>query len=118
MDQPNERATSPTNTYLFLSYQISPPAIMALTSNENRLIFAFQALNRGPKISLRAAAKINDVPQTTLQCRHNNIPSRCNSTPNLQKLSDLEESTIIQYILDLDARSFPPHLCGVQDMAN
>ncbi|KID98255.1 transposase, partial [Metarhizium majus ARSEF 297] len=38
--------------------------------------------------------------------------------PNSRKLTDLEESTIIQYILDLDSRSFPPRLCGVRDMAN
>lgn len=91
---------------------------MASTSNENRVILALQALNRDPKLSARAAAKIYNVPRTTIQRRRDNIPSRRDSTPNLRKLSDLEESTIIQYILDLDARSFPPRLCGVQDMAN
>ncbi|OAQ58122.1 restless-like transposase [Pochonia chlamydosporia 170] len=34
------------------------------------------------------------------------------------RIWDLEESTIIQYVLDLDSRSFPPRLCGVRDMAN
>lgn len=38
--------------------------------------------------------------------------------PNLRKLTDLEESTIVEYILDLDTRLFPPRLCGVEDMAN
>jgi hypothetical protein len=33
-------------------------------------------------------------------------------------LTDLEESVILQYILDLDSRSFPPRLSGVEDMAN
>jgi hypothetical protein len=33
-------------------------------------------------------------------------------------LTDLEEEAIVQYILELCARSFPPRLCGVEDMAN
>jgi hypothetical protein len=37
---------------------------------------------------------------------------------NLRKLSDLEEQTIVQYILNLDMRGFSPRLCGVEDMAN
>ncbi|KAL0936919.1 transposase [Colletotrichum truncatum] len=38
--------------------------------------------------------------------------------PNSQNLSDLEEKTIVEYILDLDARSFPPRLSSVEEMAN
>ncbi|KAL0935759.1 transposase [Colletotrichum truncatum] len=38
--------------------------------------------------------------------------------PNSRNLSDLEEKTIVEYILDLDARSFPPRLSGVEEMAN
>jgi hypothetical protein len=33
-------------------------------------------------------------------------------------LTDLEESVIVQYILNLDSRGFPPRLSGVEDMAN
>jgi hypothetical protein len=33
-------------------------------------------------------------------------------------LTDLEEETIVRYILDLDWRSFPPRLRDVEDMAN
>ncbi|KAL0940553.1 transposase [Colletotrichum truncatum] len=38
--------------------------------------------------------------------------------PNSRNLLDLEEKTIVEYILDLDARSFPPRLSGVEEMAN
>ncbi|KAL0929782.1 transposase [Colletotrichum truncatum] len=38
--------------------------------------------------------------------------------PNSRNLSDLEEKTVVEYILDLDARSFPPRLSGVEEMAN
>jgi hypothetical protein len=37
---------------------------------------------------------------------------------NSRKLSDLEEHTIVQYILDLDSQGFSPRLRGVEDMAN
>jgi hypothetical protein len=33
-------------------------------------------------------------------------------------LTDLEESVIVQYILELDSKGFPPRLSGVEDMAN
>ncbi|KAH8656351.1 hypothetical protein BGZ61DRAFT_570690 [Ilyonectria robusta] len=52
--------------------------------------------------------------------------------PNSRRLTELEEKTIIEYwentqfftlifdkyVLDLDARSFPPPLCDIEDMAN
>ena len=34
------------------------------------------------------------------------------------KLTETEESMIIQHILDLDARGFPPQLAAVKDMAD
>ena len=37
---------------------------------------------------------------------------------NSRKLTDLEESTLVQYILDLAAKGFPPRLPVVGDMAN
>ena len=46
------------------------------------------------------------------------ITARRDIMPNSRKLTNLEESTIVEYILDLDSRSFPPRLSGVQDMAN
>jgi hypothetical protein len=38
--------------------------------------------------------------------------------PNSRKLTDLEEQTIIQYILDLDSPGFPPRIISVEEMAN
>jgi hypothetical protein len=33
-------------------------------------------------------------------------------------LTDLEEGVIVEYILNLDSKGFPPRLCVVEDMAN
>jgi hypothetical protein len=46
------------------------------------------------------------------------MQSRRDSTPNSQNLTELEESTLIQYILDLDSQGFSPRLSYVEDMAN
>ncbi|KAF4453469.1 hypothetical protein F53441_3879, partial [Fusarium austroafricanum] len=40
------------------------------------------------------------------------------SIPKSRKLSDLEEQIIVQFILDLDSRGFPPRLRCVEEMAN
>jgi hypothetical protein len=53
-----------------------------------------------------------------LSRRRRGQQSRRDIPANSRKLTDLEESVIIQYILDLDAKGFPPRLSGVEDMAN
>ncbi len=37
---------------------------------------------------------------------------------NSRKLSDLEESVLVQHILDLGTKGFPPRMSIVEDMAN
>ena len=91
---------------------------MESRSNEGQLLLAVQAMNQKPELSIRATAKIYGVSRNTLKRRLNHTMSRQDTTPKSRKLTDLEESTIIQYVLDLDARSFPPRLRGVEDMAN
>ena len=43
---------------------------------------------------------------------------RPETKPNCYKLNDLEEETLVRYILDLDIRGFVPRLASVEDMAN
>ena len=38
--------------------------------------------------------------------------------PAVQLLTEIEEEVIVQYILDLDTRGFPPRVEEVDDMAN
>ena len=64
------------------------------------------------------AAQIYKVPQSTLYYRINGRTSRDDSCNGRQKLTNSEEDVIIQYILDLDKRGFPPRIPGVEDMAN
>ena len=91
---------------------------MELNSNESRVILALQALKNDPRFTLRRAATTYSVPLTTLYDRYHGRQSRRDIQPNCRKLTDLEESVIVRYILDLDSKGFPPRLCGVEDMAN
>jgi hypothetical protein len=58
------------------------------------------------------------VPRTTLRNRYLGIPLRYDTKPNSRKLTNLEESVIVRYILDLDSRSFPPRIRCVKDIVN
>ena len=91
---------------------------MATLSKESQLFLAVQAIKNTPNLSVRAAAKIYSVPRSTLGTRLQGTTPRRDTMSKSQKLTKLEESTIVQHILDLDSRSFPPRLSGVEDMAN
>ena len=91
---------------------------MEIQTQEARILLAIEAIRSSKKISRRSAAKIYQVPYTTLSERIAGITSRNETRPNCLKLSKLEEEVIIRYILDLDSRGFAPRLAGVEDMAN
>ena len=67
---------------------------------------------------MKAAARIYNVSETTLRARKQGRSSRRDIPANLRKLTNSEESAIIQYIIDLDSRAFPPNLSAVRDLAN
>jgi hypothetical protein len=91
---------------------------MSQLNKEANILLALQALQNDPKLSLRRAAKIYKVSLTTLWRRQQGILSQRDTIPKSRKLSDLEEQIIVQFILDLDSRGFPPRLRGVEEMAN
>ena len=91
---------------------------MSSTSKESRVILALQALQNDENLSILAAAKIYNVNRMTLTRRRAGKPARHNTTPKSRRLTDSEEKAIVQYIIELDTRSFPPRLRGVEDMAN
>jgi hypothetical protein len=75
---------------------------MPQSINKANIILALQAYQNDLRLSLRRAAKIYKVRYSNLLNRYNGIPTRCDIIPNSRKLSDLEEQTLIQFILDLD----------------
>lgn len=91
---------------------------MEIQTQEARIILAIEAIRTSKKLSQRAAAKIYKVPRATLADRMAGRTYRSDSKANCYKLTDLEEESILQYILDLDSRGFAPRLASVEDMAN
>ena len=91
---------------------------MPSTSKEARVILALEAIKSNPKIGIRAAAKLYNVPASTLYRRRGGQPARRDIPANSRNLTDLEEKTIVQYVVELYTRAFSPRLCGVEDMAN
>ena len=91
---------------------------MPSTSNEAKITLALQALQNDEKLSVRAAAEIYGVARKTLGRRRAGKPARRDTTPKSRRLTYSEEEAIVRYVLELVTRSFPPRLCGVEDMAN
>ena len=91
---------------------------MSSASKEARVILALQALQNDTKLSLRAAAKLYNVPVSTLGHRRTGRAVRRDLPANLRKLTNLKEETIVQYVIELYERAFPPQLSSVEDMAN
>jgi hypothetical protein len=91
---------------------------MSNSSTEARMLLALQALLNSPKLSVRRAADAYEVPRNTLRRRQNGIQSRRDTTQKSRRLSNLEEEIIVQFILDLDSRGFPPRHSFIEEMAN
>ncbi|RAQ98726.1 plasma membrane calcium-transporting atpase 2 [Stemphylium lycopersici] len=63
-------------------------------------------------------AKAYDVPKSTLQTRLRGIQPRSETLSANRKLLPIEEQSLVQWILDLDRRGFPPHIIDVRRMAD
>jgi hypothetical protein len=74
---------------------------------EGCMLFAICALKTGSISSIGEAAKIYNVHRTTLTHRLRGRPARVNTRANYHKLTDLEEQTFVEWVLDMDSRSFP-----------
>jgi hypothetical protein len=91
---------------------------MGSPSKEARVLLALAAIQNNKKLSVLAAAKLYNVPETTLRRRRAGGHARRDLPANSRNLTDLEEQTIVQYVVELYTRAFPPRLRGVEDMAN
>lgn len=91
---------------------------MDSNQKEAKLILAIQAIKGDPQLSIRRAATIYRVPRSTLATRIHGVQSRRDISHPRQKLTKLEEDTIVRRVIDLDSEAFPPRLSAVEDMAN
>ena len=85
---------------------------------EGRIDIALEAYTSRQFKTLRRAAAAFNVRHQRLSDRLHGIANRRQTRPGIQKLTLIEEQTIVQFILNLDSRGFAPRLCEVADMAN
>ncbi len=88
------------------------------TQKEAQILLATQAFQQDSSQSVRSLARIYNIPEATLRHRLHGRATRLDQSINSRKLTDLEESVLVQEILNLQARGFPPRLSVVGDMAD
>ena len=88
-----------------------------MASNEAQIVMAMHAYQQNQFRSLRATALAFNVPAKTLARRIKGTPSRIDSTPPNRKLTSTEETTLVEWILDMDTRGMPPNQVYIRQMA-
>ncbi|RYN49874.1 hypothetical protein AA0114_g6412 [Alternaria tenuissima] len=71
-----------------------------------------------PCQSIRALARAYDVPESTLRTRLRGVYPRSEIVSVNRKLLTTEEQSLVQWILDLNRRGFPPYIIDVRRMAD
>jgi hypothetical protein len=90
----------------------------SVIKSESRIQLTLQAFKNGQFKSIRAAATAYDVSYRTLTYRINGRKSRADISVNCQKLSDLEETSLKKWILNIDERGLPPTHAIIHKMAD
>ena len=88
------------------------------TEQEGRVLLAIEAIQTKQITSIREAARRFDVPLTTLQRRLAGHTNRSETRANGHKLSQIEEESLIRWVVSMDTRGAPPRQSHVRDMAN
>jgi hypothetical protein len=91
---------------------------MQIQTNEARIILVIKVVRLSRKISIRVAAKLYNIPKSTLFNKMAGRTPRSEIKANYYKLTEIKEEVIVRYILDLDLRGFAPRLTNVEDIAN
>jgi hypothetical protein len=94
------------------------PHSLESTHREGRIELAIKAIRSSQIDSLRKAARIYDIPLSTLSYRLCGRVARVDCQPNSQKLTNTKESVLIQQILAMDQRGTAPTAAIVREMAN
>lgn len=85
---------------------------------EGRILLAIDALKNKKIKSIRAAARIFDVPMTTLYGRMKGHPEVFTTYNNKFKMTQIEEESLVQWIMSMGKRGMPPRPSHVEAMAN
>ena len=89
-----------------------------LANQEGKILLALSDIESGRIESLRAAARLYEIPRSTLQARVCGRISREDRRPSGHKLTQLEEDSLAEWILSMDSRGAAPRPSTVREMAN
>jgi hypothetical protein len=85
---------------------------------EGRILLAISTLKKKEISSVREAARVYHVPETTLRRRLKGATCRLEKRANSHKMTQNEEESLIQWILSMDRRGAAPRPSHVREMAN
>ena len=88
-----------------------------LVEQEGRLQLALQALNRDQIRSIKEAARVFNVPYTTLYDRSKGHQFKLELRNHKHRLSLLQEETLVGWIVSMDIHGAPPRQSQVREMA-
>jgi hypothetical protein len=89
-----------------------------MDTREESIQAAIRDLNSGVFHSQRAAAKAYNIPQATFSKRVRGTQNSQTSHVYQQRLTPEQEEFLVQWILEEDARAFPPSHARAREMAN
>lgn len=89
-----------------------------LLQKEGRISLAVASFRQNPTQAKRALAAAYDVPESTLRTRLRGVRPKREIRSSNRKLLPSEEQALVQWILDLDRRGFPPLVIDVRRMAD
>ena len=85
---------------------------------EDSVLLAIQTIKKQEIASIQEAANQFNVPHTTLRRRLAGCTNRHESRANNHELTQIEEESLLKWILSMDSRGAAPLPAIVQDMAN
>lgn len=85
---------------------------------EGRVLLAFDDIKNGHINSIRATARLYDIPHTTLANRTKNVFVHVDYCPTDYKLIELEKKSFVEQILFMDLCGATPRSVSVGEIAN
>jgi hypothetical protein len=85
---------------------------------EGRIVLAINALKKGQITKIRQAARLYDVPSSTLHDRFHGRTERASTRANNLRLGKTEEESLKKWIISLASRGAAPRPSAIQAMAD
>ena len=85
---------------------------------ESRILLAIEAIQKESISSITAAARVYDVPRSTLRDRVNGAQAKPTTRAHNHKLTQLDEDVLTKWVISMDDRGAAPRPPMVRVMAN